>query len=58
MIRSRLHLRHDTEIGAQENGAEFRDQLFARTFRPVLRVARQISIEAMLSSNPVNVFVS
>ena len=41
MIRPRLELRRDAEIGAEEATAELGDQFFARAFGPVLRVAER-----------------
>lgn len=54
VIRSRLHHRHDVEIGAQENGADFGNQLFARTLRLVLRVSPEVTVETTLGSNPMD----
>jgi len=53
MIRPRLELRRDTEIGAEEATAELGNKFFARAIRPVLRIARKISSDAMFRRGPV-----
>lgn len=47
MIRPRLELRRDTEVGAEEATAKFGDEFFPRPLRPVLGIARQATSHAM-----------
>jgi len=53
VIGTWLELRRDAEIGAQEATAELGDKFFARPFRPVLCIARQVTADAMLRRGPV-----
>ena len=53
MIRPRLELRCDTEIGAEEATAELGNKFFARAIRPFLRIARKISSDAMFRRRPM-----
>lgn len=55
MIRPRLELRHDTEIGAEEATAELGNEFFARAFRSILRIPGQISSDAMFRRRPVDI---
>ncbi len=53
MVRPRLELRRDTEIGAEEATAELGNEFFAGAIRPVLRIARYISSDAMFRRRPI-----
>src|SRR3546814_10583768 len=53
MIRPRLELRRDTEIGAEEATAELSNKFFARAISPFLRIARQVTSDAMFRRRPV-----
>lgn len=55
MIRPRLELRHDTEIGAEEATPELGNEFFSGAIRPVLRIARQVTSDAMFRRRPVRV---
>ena len=55
MIRPRLELRRNTEIGAEEATAELGNKFFARAIRPVLRIARQVTSDAMFRRRPVRI---
>src|SRR3546814_20511976 len=53
MIRPRLELRRDTEIGAEEATAELSNKFFARAISPFLRIARPVTSDAMFPRRPV-----
>ena len=55
MIRARLQLRRDAEIGAEEATAEFGDQFFAGALAAILAVAAEIAADAMRRRRPVTV---
>ena len=49
MIRPRLELRRDTEIGAEEATAKLGNKFFAGAIRPVLGISRKITSDPMFS---------
>lgn len=53
MIRPWLELRGDTEISAEEATPELGNEFFSGAIRPVLRIARKISSDAMFRRRPV-----
>lgn len=55
MIRTRLELGHDAEVGAEETRAKLGNQLFARTLAAILRVAAEIAIGTMRRRRPMDV---
>ena len=53
MIRPRLELRCDAEIGTEEAASQLGDEFLAGALAPVLAVAAEIAVQAMLCPDPM-----
>lgn len=58
MIRSRLELRDDLEVGADQRRPYFGDKLLPRSFAAILRIAAQISANTTRVRRPVNMLMT